>query len=113
MRSTWTTPISSLVSADSEDDYDPLDTLEIENESPYAAPPLKQLERAQVLEFIEKCLVKLPPRQREAFILRYWEEMDVAESAKAMGCSEGSVKTHCSRATHTLAIALKKLGITL
>ncbi len=113
VRSTWTTPISSLVSADSEDDYDPLDTLEIENESPYAAPPLKQLERAQVLEFIEKCLVKLPPRQREAFILRYWEEMDVAESAKAMGCSEGSVKTHCSRATHTLAIALKKLGITL
>ncbi len=113
VRSTWTTPISSLVGSDSGDDYDPLDTLDVENESPYAAPPLKQLERAQVLEFIEKCLHKLPPRQREAFILRYWEEMDVAETAKAMGCSEGSVKTHCSRATHALADALKKLGITL
>jgi RNA polymerase sigma-70 factor (ECF subfamily) len=113
VRSTWTTPISSLIGGDSEDDYDPLDTLEVENESPYAAPPLKQMERSQVLEFIEKCLHKLPPRQREAFILRYWEEMDVAEAAKTMGCSEGSVKTHCSRATHTLADALKKLGITL
>jgi RNA polymerase sigma-70 factor, ECF subfamily len=113
VRSTWTTPVSSLVSGDSEEDYDPLDTLEVENESPYAAPPLKQIERAQVLESIEKCLQKLPPRQREAFILRYWEEMDVAEAAKTMGCSEGSVKTHCSRATHTLADALKKMGITL
>jgi RNA polymerase sigma-70 factor (ECF subfamily) len=71
------------------------------------------LERAQVLALIEKNLANLPPRQREAFILRYWEEMDVAEAAKAMGCSEGSVKTHCSRATHALAIALKKQGITL
>ena len=112
VRSTWTTPISSLI-GDGDDDHDPLDTLDVENESPYAAPPLKQLERAQVLEMIEKCLVQLPPRQREAFILRYWEEMDVAEAAKAMGCSEGSVKTHCSRATHTLATSLKKLGITL
>ena len=65
------------------------------------------------LASIEKALAKLPPRQREAFILRYWEEMDVAEAAKAMGCSEGSVKTHCSRATHALAETLKKLGITL
>jgi len=83
VRSTWTTPISSLVGGDADDDYDPLDSIDVENESPYAAPPLKQLERAQVLEFIEKCLHKLPPRQREAFILRYWEEMDVAEAADA------------------------------
>jgi RNA polymerase sigma-70 factor (ECF subfamily) len=39
--------------------------------------------------------------------------MDVAEAAKIMGCSEGSVKTHCSRATHALAVALKKQGIEL
>jgi RNA polymerase sigma-70 factor (ECF subfamily) len=112
VRSTWTTPISSLI-GDGDGYHDPLETLDVENESPYAAPPPQQLERAQTLEIIEKCLGDLPLRQREAFILRYWEEMDVAEAAKAMGCSEGSVKTHCSRATHTLAAALKKLGITL
>ena len=54
-----------------------------------------------------------PDRQREAFILRYWEELDVSETAKVMGCSEGSVKTHCSRATHALAKVLRSKGITL
>ncbi len=113
VRSMWTTPISSLINEDSEGDYDPLETLEIENESLEAAPPPQLLERAQTLAFIEKALAKLPPRQRQAFVLRYWEEMDVAEAAQAMGCSQGSVKTHCSRATHTLAETLKKQGITL
>ena len=50
---------------------------------------------------------------REAFLMRYWEEMDVAETAAAMGCSEGSVKTHCFRAIQTLSKALKAKGISL
>ena len=62
---------------------------------------------------IEEEIGRLPARQREAFLMRYWEEMDVAETAAAMGCSEGSVKTHCSRATHALAKALRARGITL
>ena len=74
---------------------------------------LEKLERDQVLALIDAEIQKLPARQREAFLMRYWEDMDVAETAAAMGCSEGSVKTHCSRATHTLAQALKAKGITL
>ena len=69
--------------------------------------------RDQVLNAIDEEVQKLPGRQREAFLLRYWQDMDVAETAAIMGCSEGSVKTHCSRATHTLAHALKSRGIRL
>jgi RNA polymerase sigma-70 factor (ECF subfamily) len=69
------------------------------------------LSRAQILQAIDTEVGNLPARQREAFLLRYWEELDVAETALAMGCSEGSVKTHCSRAVHALAKALKLKGI--
>ena len=71
------------------------------------------LRRAQVLRAIETEIQLLPARQREAFLMRYWEEMDVAETAAAMGCSQGSVKTHCSRATHALAAWLSRHGVTL
>jgi RNA polymerase sigma-70 factor (ECF subfamily) len=67
--------------------------------------------RAQILQSIEAQVSQLPTRQREAFLLRYWEELDVAETAMVMGCSEGSVKTHCSRAVHALAKALRAKGI--
>lgn len=113
VRSMWTMPISSLFGGDGDEDYDPLETLEVESDSNFGESPTKQLERSQVLGYIEKALEKLPARQRQAFLLRYWEEMDVAEAAKVMGCSEGSVKTHCSRATHALAVTLKKQGIEL
>jgi RNA polymerase sigma-70 factor (ECF subfamily) len=62
---------------------------------------------------IESEISELPARQREAFLLRYWEEVDVAETAQVMGCSEGSVKTHCSRAVNSLAKALKARGLVL
>ncbi|BEU96863.1 RNA polymerase sigma factor [Acidovorax sp. DW039] len=69
--------------------------------------------RAQTFREIEAEIKELPARQREAFLMRYWEEMDVAETAAAMGCSEGSVKTHCFRAIQTLSKALKAKGIEL
>jgi RNA polymerase sigma-70 factor (ECF subfamily) len=113
VRALWTTPVSSLFGTENEEEHDPFETLEVESESKFMEAPSDQLARTQVLGIIEKALEKLPARQREAFLLRYWEEMDVAEAAKVMGCSEGSVKTHCSRATHALAAMLEKQGIKL
>lgn len=112
VRSLWTTLLSSLA-PDDDEDTDPLETFAAENESDGLATPQRQLERSQLLGVIEKEVEKLPPRQREAFLMRYWEEMDVAETAAAMGCSEGSVKTHCSRAVHALSKALAAKGIKL
>ena len=114
VRSLWVTPFSALLSANrDDDDQDPLETLLPAGESKVQEQPAEQLEKSQLLEIIEKEIKQLPARQREAFMLRYWEELDVAETARAMGCSEGSVKTHCSRAAHALAAALKARGITL
>jgi RNA polymerase sigma-70 factor (ECF subfamily) len=114
VRAAWTTQLSSMVTGkDGGEDTDPLETLAPVEGSNQALGPPDHLEKSQLIVLIEDELKKLPPRQREAFLLRYWEELDVAETAQAMGCSEGSVKTHCSRAAHTLASALKRKGVTL
>ena len=112
VRNTWTTLLSSF-SRDDDEDFDPLETLQAEDSQNPFGTPSGNLDQAQLLALIEKEVEKLPARQREAFLMRYWEDMDIAETAAAMGCSEGSVKTHCSRATHTLAAALKAKGIEL
>ena len=67
----------------------------------------------QTVAQIEKAVMNLPARQREAFLLRYWEELDVSETAAVMGCSEGSVKTHCSRAILALNKTLSDQGMKL
>jgi RNA polymerase sigma-70 factor, ECF subfamily len=94
-------------------DFDLLETLESLSSSEGTESSADAAQRTQTLQIIETEVGKLPTRQREAFLMRYWEEMDVAETAAAMGCSEGSVKTHCSRAVHALAKALKLKGISL
>ncbi|WP_295006705.1 RNA polymerase sigma factor [uncultured Dechloromonas sp.] len=112
VRSMWTTLLSAF-SSDDDDDHDPLETLAADEDDAGPKTPESKLLQAQTLNLIEDEIKKLPARQREAFLMRYWEDMDVAETAAAMGCSEGSVKTHCSRATHTLATALSAKGIKL
>jgi RNA polymerase sigma-70 factor, ECF subfamily len=112
VRNTWVSLFSSLGSGDDEE-FDPLETIEADESTSAGQSGEQQLERARMLALIDEEVQKLPARQREAFLMRYWEDMDVAETAAAMGCSEGSVKTHCSRATHTLAAALKAKGMTL
>lgn len=113
VRSLWTSPLSSLFGKNDDEDNDPLETLESPDDSNQSSNPADQYQRERTMKAIEDEIARLPTRQREAFLLRYWEELDVAETAKAMGCSEGSVKTHCSRATHALAEALKAKGIEL
>jgi RNA polymerase sigma-70 factor (ECF subfamily) len=114
VRNTWTTLLSALGKGDEKDDeFDPLETLQAKSDSHAVADPARQLEQAQVMRLIEQAIARLPARQREAFLLRYWEELDVAEAAAAMGCSEGSVKTHCSRAVHALAALLEAKGLKL
>ena len=71
-----------------------------------AADPVNTLTHRQALENALHVLERLPLRQQQAFLLRSWEGLNVAETALAMGCSEGSVKTHLSRAMNSLRAAL-------
>jgi len=111
VRSNWITLFSALNPAE-EPEADPLEKLDAIDDARGESTETAY-EREQIVAIIEEEVARLPARQREAFVLRYWEDLDVAETAATMGCSEGSVKTHCSRATHALAKALKERGITL
>ncbi|MDP5241204.1 RNA polymerase sigma factor [Uliginosibacterium sp. 31-16] len=113
VRNLWVTLLSAFGGNNEETDRDPLESIAAEDTGYLPSNPQGQLEQSQILGTIEREIEKLPARQREAFLMRYWEEMDIAETAAAMGCSEGSVKTHCSRATHTLTAALRAKGIEL
>ena len=112
-RNTLFSNLSDFESEGEDGEFDLLETLTTQTESDQAENPETSAQRAQTLRAIESEIQELPGRQREAFLMRYWEEMDVAETAAAMGCSEGSVKTHCSRAVQTLGKTLRAKGITL
>ncbi len=81
-----------------ESTYDPV----AEAPDPIGRSPDQELENREAMNGLERAVGELPTRQREAFMLRTFEGLDVADTAAAMGCSEGSVKTHYSRAVHSL-----------
>ena len=103
--------LSDFESASEDGDFDLLETYTVLENSQQSESAEDATRRAQILQEIEAQIQNLPTRQREAFLMRYWEDMDVAETAAAMGCSEGSVKTHCSRAVQALSKALKAKGL--
>lgn len=107
------TNIGDFESTTDDSDFDLLETLHASNNAEQCESTQSQTERAQTFREIEFQIQQLPARQREAFLMRYWEEMDVSETAAAMGCSQGSVKTHCSRAVQALGRALTAKGVKL
>ena len=75
VRNTWTTLLSAFGKGDEkDDDYDILETLSAKSDSNATVDPAKQFEQGQIVGMIEQALMRLPARQREAFLLRYWEE---------------------------------------
>jgi len=81
-----------------DDDYD----VAANAPDPAGRSPDQELQTSEAMQHLEVSVHELPGRQREAFMLRTFEGLDVANTAVAMGCSEGSVKTHYSRAVHAL-----------
>ena len=104
--------LSAFDAVEPEGDFDLLELLQGAEGTMGTESASDAVSRSQMLQIIDAEVAELPARQREAFLLRYWEEFDVAETAAVMGCSEGSVKTHCSRAVHALARSLRAKGIT-
>jgi len=86
---------------DEEDQGDPYEAV-----PDTAHQPGERLQMDSAMTLLQQALTELPQRQQEAFMLRNFEGLDVAQTATAMGCSEGSVKTHYSRAVHTLRARL-------
>lgn len=92
---TWMARSEESVDSSREDSCEQLPAAQVPD-------PSEELAQRRAARAIESALQELPLRQRQAFLLRTWEGYDVARTAKAMGCSEGSVKTHYSRAVQAL-----------
>ena len=110
-RNSHFTRLSDFSSDEGSDDFDLLEVNSGENNQQLGESAEQWTGRLQTLQHIESAVMSLPTRQREAFLLRYWEEHDVAETAAVMGCTEGSVKTHCSRAIQALHRILAAQGM--
>jgi len=97
-RNTVRNRFRTWLSSSLDDDEDPIQAVE----DTAGRSPETELQTGRSIEALEAALQKLPMRQQQGFMLRAWEGLDVRETASAMSCAEGSVKTHYSRAIHSL-----------
>ena len=102
-RSSVRNRLRSWLVQDENDDADPLD--EIPDQ--HTKNPEQRLHLDVAADALNTALHALPLRQQQVFLLRNWEGLDVAQTAQAMGCTEGTVKTHYSRAVHSLRATLE------
>ncbi len=100
VRSVW----QRFTGGGEEEAGDPMDRLSGSG----AEEPLKRIGEQMAIDRLDEVLRELPLRQQQAFLLRVWEGLDVRDTARAMGCSEGSVKTHYSRAVHRVRELLEE-----
>lgn len=99
IRRSWRAFLPGSGNAETEDNGpDSLDRLP----GPGKHNPAERALKAELARSVKRVLADLPLRQQQAFLLRAWENLSVQETARAMGCSEGSVKTHYARAVRTL-----------
>lgn len=103
IRSKWVSLLNFRKSEDDHDSENLIDALA----DPVAREPSQTVANECSINTLEVAIHALPLRQQQAFLLRSWEGLSVAETASAMGCSQGSIKTHYSRALHTLRSTLE------
>lgn len=104
VRRRWRHWFSRSQDEDAQDDQQQLEQVE----QPGTHRPEELLKQETAMQRLDELIHALPARQRQAFLLRQWEGLDVADTARAMGVSEGSVKTHYSRAVHSLRAQLEE-----
>jgi RNA polymerase sigma-70 factor, ECF subfamily len=97
-RSSVRNRLRTWLGSNDDDDDDGLDQIV----DPSARTPDELLAARGGIAALELALAALPLRQQQVFLLRAWEGFDVKQTAQVMGCAEGSVKTHYSRALATL-----------
>lgn len=107
VRTRWSGFLAMVRGGDKDSDQDDVDPIQQAPDITIAAPG-QSLDNDRAMARLQQHVAKLPLRQQQTFILRAWEGMNVEQTAKVMGCGQGSVKTHYSRAVQSLRQSMEE-----